>query len=287
MVGRFSRMRSFTHLMPGEQQSCVGCHTNRNTIAPDTSARPLAAVPRTGTHAARVGRVRFQLSPCRAAGARSVLRRMPHARLPDGGVDLCGDRTDFFNVSYETLARKGNPGENPYTKWIPSFNGQEANILQVTPRYWGSPASRLADIVLNGHPDDSGKPRIDVDPVSQRRVFAWIDLNVPYYGTSESNNIDLVGCRQMVPGELDQVLTQVIARRVGRATSRTRGLHADHERREQLVPARAARARREAPSGAANRSSHPRTIPTIRPSSARLSRWVLCSNRARVRIWSS
>ena len=138
-----------------------------------------------------------------------------NARQPEGGVDLCGDRTDFFNVSYETLARQGNPGENPYTKWIPSFNGQEANILQVTPKYWGSPASKLADIVLTGHPDETGKPRVEVDPISQRRVFAWIDLNVPYYGTSESNNIDLVGCRQMVPGELDQVLTQVIAQRCG------------------------------------------------------------------------
>ncbi len=37
------RMRSFTHLMPGERQSCVGCHANRNYITPNTTARPLAA----------------------------------------------------------------------------------------------------------------------------------------------------------------------------------------------------------------------------------------------------
>ena len=65
----------------------------------------------------------------------------------------------------------------------------------------------------------------DVDPLSQRRVFAWIDLNVPYYGTSESNNIDLIGCRQMVPGNLDQVLTQVIARRCASCHEPTRQIY--------------------------------------------------------------
>ena len=41
----------------------------------------------------------------------------------------------------------------------------------------------------------------------------WIDLNVPYYGTSESNNNDLIGCRQMRPENLDPVLNDITARR--------------------------------------------------------------------------
>ena len=28
------RMRSFTHMMPGEVQGCVGCHADRNSVAP-------------------------------------------------------------------------------------------------------------------------------------------------------------------------------------------------------------------------------------------------------------
>ena len=28
------RMRSFTHLMPGEVQGCVGCHADRNSVSP-------------------------------------------------------------------------------------------------------------------------------------------------------------------------------------------------------------------------------------------------------------
>ena len=80
-----------------------------------------------------------------------------------GDVDLTGDKTDFFNVSYEILARKGTLGEtdfarhgahgglmgkSPYTSWISTYNGEEANILQVTPKTWGSPVSKLTEIVI-------------------------------------------------------------------------------------------------------------------------------------------
>jgi len=208
------RMRSFTHFMPGEQQSCVGCHADRNYVTPNASARPLAALrPAEELTQPEWGVRGFSYPHIVQPVLDQYCVRCHHPQDAQGGVDLCGDRTDFFNVSYETLARQGDPGKNPYTSWIPTFNGQEANILQVTPEYWGSPASRLADIVLNGHPDEAGRPRIDVDPLSRRRIFAWIDLNVPYYGTSESNNTDLIGCRQMVPQDLDQVLAQVVARR--------------------------------------------------------------------------
>jgi len=38
-------MRSFTHQMPGEKQSCVGCHANRNyATTPSHVGRPTAAL---------------------------------------------------------------------------------------------------------------------------------------------------------------------------------------------------------------------------------------------------
>ena len=51
------RMRSFTHLMPGEVQGCTGCHANRNMVTtrnhePGHGVRPSGA----RTPAARVGR---------------------------------------------------------------------------------------------------------------------------------------------------------------------------------------------------------------------------------------
>ena len=124
-------------------------------------------------------------------------------------MDLCGDTTDFFNVSYEVLARgRKRAGEaewdSPYVNWIPTYNGMEQNILEVTPKAWGSPRSRLADILLSGHPDTNGAPRLKLEPREIRRVLAWIDLNVPYYGTSETTHPDTRGCRQPLPGGAGQ-----------------------------------------------------------------------------------
>ena len=50
-------------------------------------------------------------------------------------------------------------------------------------------------------------------PHSRRRVLAWIDLNVPYYGTSETAYPDNRGCRQILPRGLDNVLKDVSRRR--------------------------------------------------------------------------
>jgi hypothetical protein len=44
-------------------------------------------------------------------------------------------------------------------------------------------------------------------------VLAWIDLNVPYYGTSETSHPDLPGCRQILPEGLDKLLADIGSRR--------------------------------------------------------------------------
>jgi hypothetical protein len=89
----------------------------------------------------------------------------------------------------------------------------EQNILEVTPKAWGSPRSKLADILIGGHPDTNGAPRLTMTSTDIRRVLTWIDLNVPYYGTSETSHPETRGCRQLYPGGLDKTLTEVAARR--------------------------------------------------------------------------
>ncbi len=223
------RMRSFTHLMPGEVQGCNGCHANRNTVT-TRNANLATAFDRP---AQELQKPEWGVDGFSYPGVvQPVWDRYcvecHNERRADGQVDLSGDKTDFFNVSYEILARKGTlgekdfarhgahgglMGESPYTSWISTYNGEEANILQVTPKTWGSPVSKLAEIVLSGHPDKDGKPRFEMDPVSRRRVMIWIDLNVPYYHTSVSNHYQQKGCRRMMPDNLDTVLQAVAARR--------------------------------------------------------------------------
>lgn len=243
------RMRTFTHFMPGERQSCVGCHADRNYASPTgtSNRRPLAADrpaadlteptwgSRDGFSFPRVVQPVLDAHCVRCHG-------------PSSDLDLSGDRTDYFNVAYENLARRGTQaehggdarggmagfGRNPYTSWIPTFNGCESNILDIKPKTWGSPVSRLAEVVIAGHPDDQGKPRIALDADERLRILLWIDLNVPYYGTSQSRQPTLRGCRQILPPDLDKVLAEISARR-GIELPRTFHVRLDHPERNPFL----------------------------------------------------
>jgi mono/diheme cytochrome c family protein len=206
------RMRSFTHLMPGEVQGCIGCHEHRlesphrdfaNYLQPPQSLQP----PEWGQGGFDYARI---VQP--VLDQHCIQCHNP--REAPEGIDLSGDKTDYFNVSYDVLARENQgPAGSPYVSWIPTYNGQEKNILQIEPRAWGSPQSKLAEVVLGGHPDSTGKPRIQLTSIERRRILAWIDLNVPYYGSSETAHPTAPGCRRMYPADLDRVLADVAKRR--------------------------------------------------------------------------
>jgi hypothetical protein len=220
------RMRTFTHFMPGERQSCIGCHSDRNYLSA-VSTRPSIAATRPAQKLEE---------PEWGSGDGFSFARVVQPVLNrhcvschDGNTepDLSGDRTDYFNVAYENLARRGTQaehggdarggmakfGRNPYTSWIPTFNGCESNILEIAPKTWGSPVSPLADLVINGHPDAKGAKRIDLTDHERQRILMWIDLNVPYYGTSQSRQADLRGCRQIIPENLNALLDGIAMRR--------------------------------------------------------------------------
>ncbi len=222
------RMRSFTHLMPGECQSCIGCHADRNYESPAgmKAGRSIAAT--------RPAQVLTEPEWGRRHGfsfaqvVQPVLdKRCVRCHDDKTALDLSGDRTDYFNVAYENLARRGTQaehgndarggmagfGKNPYTSWIPTYNGCESNILQIEPKTWGSPASRLAEVVTSGHPDEKGNKRTALTAGEKLRILMWIDLNVPFYGTSQSRQPELRGCRRILPKDLDKVLDEIAARR--------------------------------------------------------------------------
>jgi len=217
------RMRSFTHLMGGEVQGCIGCHEPRSE-PPRHARRPAAlsgrARPLTPPEWGAVG---FSY----AAIVQPVLDRhcvkCHHPMRAPKGIDLTGDYTDYFNVSYEVLARR-NQGRrgSPYVNWIPTYNGEEWNILEITPRAWGSPASPLADLVLAGHPDEAGKRRLKLTEAERRRILTWIDLNATYYGTAETAHPELPACRRMLPPDLRRVMDDVYARRCSACHARKR-----------------------------------------------------------------
>ncbi len=227
------RMRSFTHLMPGEIQGCVGCHADRNSVAP-IQQRPFSM-------RAKVQELRKPDWGVKGFSYQEVVQGVfdrnciecHNQREQAGNVDLTGDMTDFFNVSYDILCRTGTQsqwnwirhgspsgpeydhvrGMSPYVEWIWTINGAGHNVLEVAPRRWGSPASLLAEIIRTGHPDENGQPRVDVPMEDRRKVYLWIDLNIPYYGTSSSNYPARLGSRRMLPADLDSTLNEVASRR--------------------------------------------------------------------------
>jgi hypothetical protein len=236
------RMRTFTHFMPGEVQGCVGCHADRNAAAPRAvRGTGDAAAPPPGPLRFAVQDLRLPAWGVKGFSYREVVQGVfdrncvacHNEREHPRSVDLTGDLTDFFNVSYDILCRTGTQGEkdwmshgspsgaeydrvrgmSPYVEWIWTINGSETNILEIEPRRWGSPASRLADIIRSGHPDQDGKPRVNVPDEDRRRVYLWMDLNIPYYGTSSSNHKAELGSRRMLPLDLDTTLSEVAARR--------------------------------------------------------------------------
>jgi hypothetical protein len=207
------RMRSFTHLMAGELQGCVGCHEHRSKTPERRMTMALRQSPR-DVQPPEWGAGGFDYTRVVQPVLDRYCLECHNSIDAPKGLDLSGGKTDFFNVSYDTLARE-NQGQrgSPFVNWIPTYNGQEWNILEITPRAWGSCRSRLADVVLTGHPDEDGKPRLDMDPASVRRILAWIDLNVPYYGTSETAYPERIGCVQLYPEKLDATIAEVASRR--------------------------------------------------------------------------
>jgi mono/diheme cytochrome c family protein len=201
------RMRSFTQLAAGEVQGCIGCHEPRES-APAVGPRRATALARgpqdlvppswgvTGFDYARHVQPVLDRHCVRCHGGGD----------PAGGVDLAGDLTDWFNVSYETLTRG-------YVSWIDTRNGQEANILEIAPRRWGSPASRLTDVLVRNHLDKQRRPRFTLSSDERERLLTWIDLNVPYYGTYEMADERRPGGRRVYPANLDKTLADVWQRR--------------------------------------------------------------------------
>ena len=225
------RMRTFTHLMPGEVQSCIGCHANRNyamaRTTDKTMHRPHAMMRKTqelekpewGVHG-------FSYPHIVQPVLDKHCVKCHDNDNPPAGLELTGDKTDFFNVSYENLVRKGTSCEkswiggvggeytySKYTSWIPTYNGQEENILEIAPGRWGAKASLLAKVIDSGHPDKKGKNRINLSSTEKARVYAWLDLNCPYYGTSDSNYLGLRGCRQHLPKGFTETIKDVASRR--------------------------------------------------------------------------
>lgn len=173
------RMGSDMHLMPGETQSCIGCHENRKGGVPPLlgSSPPLAASQ------AAVEPAMADWGTGGIIDYQKVVQPVwdnyciscHGGRAPKAGIDLTGDRTRFFCESYDQLV------ERALVDWLQPFaNDYDEN----SPKTVGAIVSRIRPFLLD--PKHCGKV---IPPEARRRVWAWIDANVPYYGTYDYNRV--------------------------------------------------------------------------------------------------
>ncbi|MDR0609413.1 MAG: hypothetical protein LBG58_04840 [Planctomycetaceae bacterium] len=179
-------MRSGVIIRPGETNGCVGCHEDRLSTFPPLPNTPKAltkppqpmngwyGTPRLFSYVKEVQEPVFDkyCTQCHDYGKVEQNPKKPN---------LAGDLNTIFNTSYIELYRKNLikvVGAGPHVK--------------LKPYAWGSTQSRIANVLLNGHPN----PEIDVkrkelgvyvnrqtNSEAVERVLAWIDLNAPYYPT--------------------------------------------------------------------------------------------------------
>jgi mono/diheme cytochrome c family protein len=159
------RMQSFVTVQPGETTGCVGCHEPR-TRAPHARPSVLAlqrraSVPEPVPGTPEVFDYPRDIQPI--LDRHCVECHQPGRR--DGGVELTGDRTPLFSVSYWTMFKRSliADGRNAY--------GNQP------PRSVGSAASRLLQFVDGSHYDAM------LSAHEQTLVRLWIESGATYPGT--------------------------------------------------------------------------------------------------------
>ena len=175
-------MRSGTSVLPGEVAGCVGCHADRSVPPADAKSLALSQPPRV---------IAPWYGPARdfnyAAEVQPVLDRHcvgchDYGKKAANKALLCGDEGLVFNASYVALMAR-----SPALWTLPAAGEKKPLIstvgsgpLPVVPAYaWGSPRSRLVDMLRAGHHD------VKLTTEEMDRIVTWIDLNAPYYPVSE------------------------------------------------------------------------------------------------------
>lgn len=175
------RMGSVTQITTGEHVSCVGCHDDRMK-APPVSRQAYS----------RQSRPPDTLKPPPwGAGPFDYVKHVQpvfdkycvschSGRNPKGKIDLSGDKSRFFNMSYDQLVDRGmveyyyiNPGP---TGVFPAMSS-------------GSYISKLTALIEGKH------HKVDMDDESRRRVYTWIDSNIQYYNTWDMSRPHTCGGR--------------------------------------------------------------------------------------------
>ena len=160
-------MRSWFVGMPGEMQSCSGCHEHQNSAAP---------TPRTTAMGKAPSRIEPFLEPERPFAFHREIQPVLD-RYCVGCHDGVGDRAGRPNFADKS------PGPYGFSRAYHALHpfvrrpGPENDYYIYRPMEYHTSTSELFIMLEKGHYG------VEIDNDSMRRLHAWTDLNVPYFGT--------------------------------------------------------------------------------------------------------
>ena len=172
------RMQSFTQVMPGEHQGCVGCHERKTANTVRRTKSVSQALSRKPSAIDPTGRL-FDVADFPRDVQPVLDRACVKCHNPDvrkGGLDLCGDRGPMYSMGYLGLLRWGQvlDGRNlADSDWPPYARGSG-----------GSPLMKKIDGSHHG---------VKVSERDRRMIMQWLDASAPYAGTYAALGCGFVG----------------------------------------------------------------------------------------------
>ena len=172
------RMQSFTQVMPGERQGCVGCHERRSDSG-SRQVRPLARALQREPSVIDAADRAFDVAEFPRHVQPLLDRACVKCHNPDrrsGGVDLSGDRGVMFSMAYYSLVA-----------WNQVYDGRNSERSDWPPYARGSGGSPLMEKISGRHHG------VTVTPAERRLVMQWLDASAPYPGTYAALGCGAIG----------------------------------------------------------------------------------------------
>jgi hypothetical protein len=174
-------MRSWTTLMPGENQACVGCHEHKNSIPRAALASSMAmkagpqdlvpfyGPPRGFSFVQEIQPILDRHCVSCHTGPEGV-----PPELSGGSVTLPTMKRTLSKSYLALTATQGTNGNHGHrlVNWIDSMSGP----AMLPPYYRGSATSELVALLEEGH-ENVVLSREELD-----KIACWIDLLIPYCG---------------------------------------------------------------------------------------------------------
>ena len=199
--------RTFVNFIPGEIRSCVGCHeTQSQTPRTDGRKTPIAMGKKPELPVAQPGDAAARRTLSYAADVQPVWDRhcvsCHSGEKPAGNLNLSGEETRLFNVSYENLVPERRNRKTGYFDrglvglTIGENHPKTGNIHYLPAKSMGSYSSVLvgmlaADKITLKDPANDAKAKelakkhckIKLTDEEILKVSNWIDINCQYYGS--------------------------------------------------------------------------------------------------------